>query len=70
MLAIGNDELGDTVKKGDKVTNDDVMTGFVEYSTDLNGKELDIVGAIKIGKDSYLVSIRGRLLSGWRKCDE
>lgn len=73
MLAIGNDELGAYVKKGDTVTKSTrghTMSGVVEYGTDANGKETDMLGFVTIQegnefKTSYLVSVKGQLLEGW-----
>ena len=66
MMAIGEDELGAPVKKGDLVTNS-VLSGTVEYGTDAStGKECGLLGFISCEDKQYLVSIAGKLLSGWR----
>lgn len=72
MIAIGNDELGAPVKKGDYVVKG-ALKGVLQYGTDEAGKETDLLGFITTdafassgGEDkSYLVSIKGRLLEGW-----
>ena len=73
MLAIGNDELGGTVKKGQRVrrhytmTYDEIQEGIVEHAKDEEGKETDLLGFITTEKgDAYLVSIKGQLLEGWK----
>ena len=68
-FAIGNDELGGTVKKGDKVTNG-TYTGIVEYGIDtISGKETNLMGFITTEDDKhYLVSLKDRLIKDWRLC--
>ena len=70
MLAIGNNELGETVKKGDKLVNQKGDIGILEYGTDNEGKESSMLGFVKIGEHCYLASIRDRLMSTWEKYNE
>ncbi len=72
-VAIGNDELGASVKKGDLVRSDsDNLQGYLDHGTDMNtGKESTIMGFVSVkGGASYLVSIQGKLLDGWRIINE
>lgn len=66
-VAIGNDELGGSVKKGDKVTNG-TYTGIVEYGVDTRtNKETNVMGFITTEEgSSYLVSIQDQLVGDWR----
>lgn len=65
MIAVGNDELGAYVKKGDYVIKG-ALRGIVKYGTDGEDKETDLLGFITTEKgSSYLVSVNGQLLEGW-----
>lgn len=67
FVAVGNDELGGTVKKGDRVVNDKGLEGFVEYGKDgTTGEESSVLGFVTCGDASYLVSIAGKLFKDWR----
>ncbi len=72
MLAIGNDELGESVKKGDYVRNKrEGMEGYLEHPIDENGDKLDIIGYViynnsRNSPETHLVSISGRMLRDWK----
>jgi hypothetical protein len=71
FVAIGNDELGAKVKKGDKVIKDG-LSGILEYGIDeKTGKLSNLLGFVEAqdGK-SYVVSVRDQLVFGWEKCDD
>lgn len=71
FLAIGAEELGAEVKKGEKVAKGGLM-GNVEYGIDsITGKESNLLGFVtgKNGK-SYLVAVSGKLLEGWEKVND
>jgi len=70
MIAVGNDELGGTVKKGDQVINDQGLTGVVEYGTDGTGKESSLLGFVKIEDTLFLVSLEDKLLLDWRVVED
>jgi hypothetical protein len=66
-VAVGNDELGTEVKKGDWVVKGN-LRGQVEYATDENGPSLGIIGYTTVADGtSYIVAIEGRLAFGWKK---
>lgn len=66
MLAIGNDELGEYVKKGDRVRRGE-LEGVVEYGTE-TGKETNLLGCVTVEDGtSYLVAIKDQLIGGWEK---
>lgn len=67
-IAVGNDELGSTVRKGDRVVNDKGLSGIVEYGKNGDtGEESNMLGFVTV-KDgtSYLVSINDKLFLDWR----
>lgn len=68
MLAIGNDELGEYVRKGDRVRRGE-LEGIVEYGTDgETGKETNVLGCVTVADGtSYLVAIKDQLIGGWEK---
>lgn len=65
FIAIGEDELGDTIQKGDYVTNGEVE-GFVQYAIDEYGNYTNLLCFIKGIPHDYLVGINGKLLKGVR----
>jgi len=66
MLAIGNEELGDSVKKGDWVINTKYnFKGQLKYCNDESGKESQLLGFVSNEDKSYLVSINNKLIPGW-----
>ena len=66
MLAIGNEELGDSVKKGDWVMNPELnIKGQLEYGNDESGKESSMLGFISVKGKSYLASLNNKLIPGW-----
>ena len=67
FVAIGNDELGSAVKKGDKVVNHKMgLEGTMEYGTDESGKESNKLGFITTEYgNSYLVALDGKLVFEW-----
>lgn len=65
---VGNDELGEKVKKGDLISKGK-LSGYLHYGIDTStGKEDNLLGYI-IAEDNnlYLVAIKNRLLIGWEK---
>ncbi len=66
MLAVGNDELGESVHKGDTIKNE-MGQGILEYGIGMDGKESSRLGFITIRDVSYLVSIGNQLLNGCEK---
>lgn len=70
-IAIGNDELKLTVKKGDLITNGH-LKGRLEYGKDgTTGKESNVLGFVTaLDGHSYVASIKDKLLSGWEKCND
>ncbi len=66
FVAIGNEELGDSVKKGDTVVNGELL-GNVTYAWDSSGNESDLLGFVTIDEDDWVVSIGGKLVFGWKK---
>lgn len=70
MLTVGNDELGEYVRKGDFVRKGE-LEGHIEYGNDETGKESDILGFVTIEDGtSYIVSIKNKLVYGWEKYHE
>lgn len=71
FVAIGNDELGDSVKKGDLLCKGD-MKGRLEYGKDrTTGEESSVLGFVTVEDGtSYLVAIQNKLVFGWEKYDE
>lgn len=69
FVAIGSDELGTAVKKGDKLVKGN-LSGILEYGKDVNGKENNLLGFVTCGEHYYLVAINDQLVFGWEKCDE
>ncbi len=69
FVAIGADELGLKVKKGDKLVKG-CLSGILEYGKDNKGNESNTLGFVKCGKKSYLASINDRLLRGWEKSND
>lgn len=68
FIAVGNDELGGSVKKGDTVVHEDGRTGPLFFGIDgKTGEESTVLGFINVGNNSYLVAIAGKLMKGWRK---
>jgi hypothetical protein len=66
MLAIGNEQLGDPVKKGDLIVNAKLnIKGALSYGTDESGKESPLLGFVSSEDKSYLVSINNKLIPGW-----
>lgn len=63
MFAVGNDELGDNITKGDLVAYG-TMQGVVKYGVDESGNEDSILGFISVDGVCYLVSINNKLLPG------
>lgn len=72
FLAVGNDELGAEVKKGDIVVSNSGYIGTLKYGVNLNtGKETPSLGYIHTDDgDALIVSVAGKLLNGWRKQDD
>ncbi len=66
FVAVGKDELGDPVKKGDAVVNGE-LSGNVSYALDSSGNESDLLGFVTIDEDDWVVSIGGKLVFGWKK---
>lgn len=66
-LARGNEEVGQTVKKGDWIVFGE-HEGKLQYGKDMDGKESDVIGYIKVknGK-TYLVAVQNQLLKGCRR---
>lgn len=70
MIAVGNNEIGEYVEKGDYVVNGK-LEGTLKYGTTPEGKENTIIGFITTEEGrNYLVAIHNRLLEGWRIKDE
>lgn len=71
MIAVGNDELGSTVKIGDTIINtktDERITITKEnYCTNEEGKLSNMILCYKKGETIYLFGIAGQLLSPWEK---
>ena len=65
FMAVGADELGDTIQKGDYVSYNG-NEGIVQYCTDEAGKESNLLCFIKGEPHDYLVGINGKLLKGVR----
>lgn len=64
-FAVGNDELGEEVKKGDLVHSISGHIGEVEYGTTEDGRETNILGFITAANGTpYLVAVNGRLIKG------
>ncbi len=65
FVAVGNDELGGDVKKGDIVIKGD-MKGVVEYGKDgTTDKESSVLGFVTVEDGaSYLVAIQNKLVFG------
>lgn len=65
FVAVGADELGDVVNKGDLVQSLSGHSGCVEYGKTENGKETNLLGFITAANGTpYLVAIKGKLLKG------
>lgn len=71
-VAIGNDELGQPVRKGDKVVNHKLkLSGFLEHGTDGDtGRESTMLGFVSVDGEHYLVAINNQLAFGWEKCND
>ncbi len=66
-LAVGNDELRDSVKEGDWVVNESKsMYGAVQYGTDSEGNKTSLLGFIEYKDSHYLVSIENKLFGDWK----
>lgn len=61
-VAIGNNELGRHVTKGDLIKCRCGKKHKLQYGT-VNGKESNTLGFISCGKDSYLVSINDQVIA-------
>lgn len=69
MMAVGNDELGLSVKKGDFVVKGE-LAGHLQYGKDgETGEESNTLGFITVDDKSYLVSVNDQLLAGWKIID-
>ena len=67
IIVIGEEELGEYVKKGDSVVHPDGGTGTVQVGIiGTTGEETDLLGFVSIEGKDYLVSIKGKLMFGWR----
>ena len=68
FLAIGKEELGPKVKKGDRVAKGD-LSEVLEYGKDgKTGKESSLIGFVTVECVTYIVSIEDNLICGWEKC--
>jgi len=63
MLAVGNEELGKTIKEGDLITDGNVKV-VVAFSYSDDGEFS--IGTFTKGNESYVVSVNGQLLKGWK----
>ena len=78
FVAIGADEMGNRVKKGDRLTNTvngKVVSGILKYGTDAStGKESDLLGIVEIYENgkaiSYLATVASKLVGGWELAPE
>lgn len=69
FIAIGNDELGNLVKKGDKLIKGE-LSGTLQYGTNADGKETNIMGFVTVGETAYLAAIKDQLVFGWEKAND
>lgn len=69
FVAVGNNELGETVKKGDILVRGH-LKGALQYSVDETGKEYNMLGFIEVADgECYLATIKDKLVFGWEKYD-
>ncbi len=69
MMAIGSDELLETVKDGDRIINNktgDVAKVEFHHSDQGNASLLTVVQ----GDSSFLVGINGQLIKPWRRVND
>ena len=70
FVAVGNDELGSYVKKGDLLQNGK-LKGCLTYGTDESGKESNVMGFVTVEDGTtYLAAIKDQLVFEWEKADE
>lgn len=71
FVAIGNDELGMSVKKGDKLVKGK-LSGILEYGKDgTTGKESNVMGFVTAADgESYVATIKDQLVFGWERVPE
>ena len=63
FFAVGNDELGELVSKGDTIKFGKLI-GKLEYGKNEAGHESNLLGFITVETNMYLVAIGDRLLKG------
>lgn len=69
-VAIGGDEMGGPVRKGDRVVNKKLgLSGVLEYGTDGDtGRESPVLGFVTVEDGtSYMVALQNKLVFGWEK---
>ncbi len=71
-ISIGNDELGQKVRLGDRIintkTNETVEITKENYGIDMEtGKRSESLLFYTKGEDSYLIGVAGQLISPWEK---
>lgn len=70
FVAVGNDELGRYVKKGDLLQKGK-LKGCLKYGTDESGKESNVIGFVTVEDGTtYLAAIKDQLVFEWEKADE